>query len=62
VKDDISGEEFLIDTGAEVSVLPLRFQVGQSCEPAPVLRAANGTMIKTRGCNKRLDPDWRRTL
>ena len=43
-----SGAAFLVDTGAEVSVVPLTFK--SSTIPSPLsLRAANGSFIKTFG-------------
>ena len=47
--DSHSGRRFLVDTGAEVSVLPatgLDTRTGQS---GPSLKAANGSSIKTYG-------------
>ena len=49
VSDTHSGRRFLVDTGAEVSVLPatgLDTRTGQS---GPSLKAANGSSIKTYG-------------
>ena len=47
--DKLSGYQFLVDTGVEVSVLPatgLDTRIGQS---DPSLKAANGSSIKTYG-------------
>ena len=48
IKDKISGLKYLVDTGAEVSVLPPS-RVSARCPSAIQLHAANGTMIKTYG-------------
>ena len=49
VWDKNSGRRFLVDTGAEVSILPatgLDTRIGQS---GPALKAANGSTIRTYG-------------
>ncbi|CAE1286238.1 unnamed protein product [Acanthosepion pharaonis] len=48
VKDTNSGELFLVDTGAQVSVVPPRVNTTTS-ESAYALCAANGTKIETYG-------------
>jgi predicted aspartyl protease len=54
LRDEISGEEFLVDTGAEVSVIPLRLKETASLSASgPRLRAANGSDIKSYGTCRR---------
>jgi hypothetical protein len=55
VRDDLSGADFLVDTGADVSVLPYEYMGGEAtCSTTPpLLRAANGSPIATKGCIKR---------
>ena len=48
IKDKISGLKYLVDTGAEVSVLPPS-RVSARCPSAIQLHAANATTIKTYG-------------
>ena len=51
VKDSISNLSFLVDTGAQVSVLPAPSALRSSCAVSngPRLQAANGSDIKTYG-------------
>ena len=49
VWDRLSGTRFLVDTGAEISVLPATQQDRQSGKKGPLLVAANGSDIKTFG-------------
>ena len=47
--DEISGRQFLVDTGAEISVLPATRLDKRTGPSGPVLLAANGSSIKTYG-------------
>ena len=49
VTDRRSGVRYLVDTGAEVSVIPYDASEGRSADPFLSLRAANGTSIRTFG-------------
>ena len=49
VCDKISGERFLVDTGAEVSVFPATGLITRTKHPGASLVAANGSAIKTYG-------------
>ena len=49
VWDRNSGRRFLVDTGAEVSVLPATGLDTRTNEAGPSLKAANGSSIKTYG-------------
>ena len=49
LRDTISGRQFLVDTGAEVSVLPATGLDMRTVQPGPSLLAANGSSIKTYG-------------
>ena len=49
VLDKTSGRQFLVDTGAEVSVLPATGQDTRMEQSGPLLMAANGSSIKTYG-------------
>ncbi|XP_062889690.1 uncharacterized protein LOC134338085 [Mobula hypostoma] len=49
VWDKQSGRRFLVDTGAEISVLPPTSYDTRNREPGPTLRAANGSTIRTYG-------------
>ena len=49
VRDEISGERFLVDTGVEVSVFPARGLITCTKQPGTSLVAANGSTIKTYG-------------
>ena len=49
VRDKTSGQRFLMDTGAEVSVLPPTAKDRQHCNTALDLHAANNTTIATYG-------------
>ena len=49
VLDKTSGRQFLVDTGAEVSVLPATGQDTRMGQSGPSLMAANGSSIKTYG-------------
>ena len=48
-RDHLSRREFLIDTGAEVSVLSSAFVGQQSSQGRPLLQAANQSVIRTFG-------------
>ena len=50
--DRHSGVQFLVDTGAEVSVVPATSSELRSGLPGVSLRAANGTPIRTYGSRK----------
>ncbi|XP_075533588.1 uncharacterized protein LOC142566639 [Dermacentor variabilis] len=61
--DRISGLRFLVDTGAEVNVLPSAWYDSVSKSPGPTLSAANSTSIATYGLRYlTLDLDQRRTF
>lgn len=63
VMDRISGLRFLVDTGAEVSVLPASKEDRTSKQRGPTLRAANSTSIITYGLRSlTLDLGLRRTF
>ena len=47
--DSVSKRQFLIDTGAEVSVLPATGLDTRTRKPGPPLLAANGSTIRTYG-------------
>ena len=47
--DKTSGSQFLVDTGAEVSVFPATGLETRTKQPGPSLVAANGSSIKTYG-------------
>ena len=47
--DSISKQQFLVDTGAEVSVLPATGLDTRTRQPGPPLTAANGSSIRTYG-------------
>ena len=47
--DDNSRQQFLVDTGAEISVLPATRIDPRTRLPGPELLAANGTTIQTYG-------------
>ena len=49
ITDRNSGRRFLVDTGAEVSVLPATGLDTRSASPGPSLVAANGSTIRTYG-------------
>ena len=49
VQDHDSGKRFLVDTGAQVSVLPATGQLTRSYVNGPTLLAANGSAIRTFG-------------
>ena len=49
VRDELSGRRFLIDTGAQVSVLPTNKANSRASNLGPVLTAANGSTIRTFG-------------
>ena len=49
VRDKVSGCSFLIDTGAEVSLVPASPADHRTAAPSAPLVAANGTEIKTYG-------------
>lgn len=49
VQDKVSGRSFLIDTGAEVSLVPASPADHRTAAPSAPLVAANGTEIKTYG-------------
>ena len=49
VWDKSSERRFLVDTGAEVSVLPATGLDTRTCRTGPTLKAANGSTIKTYG-------------
>jgi len=49
VTDKNTGLKFLVDTGADISLIP-RSSMGRGVRPAPIqLFAANGTRIPTYG-------------
>ena len=64
IKDNTSKHSFLVDTGAEVSVVPASYSERFSTQTnSPNLRAANNTIIKTYGRKKiNLDLDLDRHL
>ncbi len=47
--DKHSGRKFLVDTGAEVSVLPTTGLDTRMCQTGSSLKAANGSSIQTYG-------------
>ena len=47
--DRISKRRFLVDTGAEVSVIPASGLDARTRRPGPLLLAANGSSIRTYG-------------
>ena len=49
IQDNTSGLQFLIDTGAQVSVIPATWQDRRARSTGPSLQAANGTRISTFG-------------
>ena len=49
VVDKKSGQSYLVDTGAEVSVYPASLHDRQTPHPSTTLSAANGTSIRTWG-------------
>jgi len=49
VRDRLSNRNLLVDTGAEISVLPPSAKERYYNAPGPFLRAANGSKIKTYG-------------
>lgn len=49
IYDAVTKQPFLVDTGAEVSVMPATVFDKQTNQPGQSLRAANGTSIKTYG-------------
>ena len=52
IKERVTGDTFLVDTGAEVSVIPMTQQLkhkGHVTSKSPALHAANGSTIKTYG-------------
>lgn len=50
--DKNSGKRFMVDTGAEISVLPASSYQTSSGQQGPELTAANGTKIKTYGVTR----------
>ena len=50
--DSISKRQFLVDTGAEVSVLPATGLDTRTQPPGPPLTAANGSSIRTYGTRR----------
>ena len=50
--DSISKRQFLVDTGAEVSVLPATGLDTRTRQPGPPLLAANGSSIRTYGTRR----------
>ena len=48
VSNKLSGQKFLVDTGAQLSIIPPR-RCDKLCPSATVLIAANGSTIKTYG-------------
>ena len=52
VLDRLGKHRFLVDTGAEVSVVPRSFSSAHH-QPTAALKAANGSMIKTYGHHSR---------
>lgn len=49
VCDTISKQQFLVDTGAEISVVPATRFERRTRQPSPLLLAANGSSIQTYG-------------
>ena len=49
IHDQLSGQAFLVDTGAEVSVTPAALADKTSCQKTSQLTAANGTIINSWG-------------
>lgn len=49
IMDDISGQDFLCDTGVQVSVLPATPFDARSELKSPLLKAANSSKIPTYG-------------
>ena len=49
VKDNVTKQQFLVDTGAQISVFPASRYDRQSSSLGPMLLAANGSQIKTYG-------------
>ncbi|CAH8429170.1 unnamed protein product, partial [Schistosoma margrebowiei] len=50
VRDRISGSDFLVDTGAEISIVPLHLSQRRHSQSTKLsLVAANNTVIKTYG-------------
>jgi len=49
IQDQRSGRKFLIDTGAQISVVPANWYDKRRTSPGPPLYAANGTTIGTYG-------------
>ena len=63
VADKLSGAQFLIDTGAEVSVIPCKLAPNCQYRQARELQAANGSSIATYGeVSLTLDLGLRRTF
>ena len=52
LSDSLSKQQFLVNTGAEVSVLPATGLDRRLNKPGPLLAAANGSSIKTYGMSK----------
>ena len=52
VLDKMTKRCFLVDTGAEVSVVPVTGLESRTVKPGPVLLAANGSKIKSSGTRK----------
>ena len=52
LRDSVSKRQFLIDTGAEVSVLPATGLDTCTRQPGPPLLATNGSSIRTYGMHK----------
>ena len=52
VSDILNNRQFMIDTGAEVSVIPATLSDKHNKPPSQPLRAANGTLIPTFGSKK----------
>ena len=49
VKDEISGRRFLVDSGADISLLPASKADQKSGRRGPPLTAANGSFIRSYG-------------
>ncbi|XP_064488300.1 uncharacterized protein LOC135400386 [Ornithodoros turicata] len=63
IRDRIAGYRLLVDTGAEISVIPASAADRRRAHSGSNLQAANGTTIKTYGlCSLTLDLRLRRTF
>ena len=54
IQDNSTGLQFLIDTGAQVSVIPVSWRDRKQANAGPPLIAANGTKIPTYGKRNRI--------